>query len=115
MQKPLAQFRWRGQGPGAMRRALVSSGLIIALFCAIALSASPRLHERIHPDANGGHHECAVTLIASGNYHHAAPVQLIAAAVPAVQISAIPALTPQWVESPFLGACIFEHAPPARA
>jgi len=24
-------------------------------------------------------------------------------------------LTPQWVESPFLGACIFEDAPPARA
>jgi len=35
--------------------------------------------------------------------------------VPSVHFSKIPALTPQWVESPFLGACIFEHAPPARA
>jgi len=35
--------------------------------------------------------------------------------VPSVHFSKIPVLTPQWVESPFLGACIFEHAPPARA
>jgi hypothetical protein len=40
---------------------------------------------------------------------------MVSALVPAVQFSKIPALTPCWVQSPFLGARIFEHAPPARA
>ncbi len=31
------------------------------------------------------------------------------------QFSPISALTPQWVESPFLVASIFEHAPPAHS
>jgi len=98
-----------------MKRALITSGLITALLCAIALSASPRLHERVHPDANRGNHECAVTLIASGNYDHAAPAPLVAAPIPAVEFPHNPVLTPIWVESPFLGASIFEHAPPARS
>jgi hypothetical protein len=54
-------------------------------------------------------------MIASGSYNHAAHPPLVSAPIPAVQFSKIPALTPQWVESPFLGARIFEHAPPARA
>jgi len=40
---------------------------------------------------------------------------LITAPVPTVQFSKIPALNSQWVQSPFLGASIFEHAPPAFA
>jgi hypothetical protein len=53
-------------------------------------------------------------MIASGNYDHAAYVPLVSAPVPVIHFSKIPALAPQWVESPFLGARIFEHAPPAR-
>jgi hypothetical protein len=53
-------------------------------------------------------------MIASGSYDHAAHVPLVSAPVPVNQFSRILALTPQWVESPFLGASIFEHAPPAR-
>ena len=34
---------------------------------------------------------------------------------PGSSIFKIPALTPCWVQSPFLGACIFEHAPPVRS
>ena len=86
----------------------VSAGFLWAL----ALSASPQLHQRLHKDSNRVEHNCAVTMIAAGNYDHAAHPPLVSAPVPSNHFSTIPALTPQWVESPFLGARIFEHAPP---
>jgi hypothetical protein len=89
---------------------LVSAAFVWAL----ALSASPQLHQRVHPDAGRVEHNCAATMIASGSYDHVAHPPLVSAPVLAIHFSKIPALTPQWVESPFLGACIFEHAPPAR-
>jgi len=88
----------------------VSAGFLWAL----ALSASPQLHQRVHKDANRAEHNCAVTVIASGSYDHAAHSLLITAPAPAPQFSKILALSPCWVQSLFLGACIFEHAPPAR-
>jgi len=93
-------------------RALVTALVSAAFLWTLALSASPQLHARIHADANSGDHTCAVTLIATGNYDHAAQPPPASAQLPAIHFSKIPALTPQWVESPFLGACIFEHAPP---
>jgi len=89
---------------------LVSVGFLWAL----ALSDSPQFHQRVHKDANRVEHTCAVTMLASGSYDHAAHAPLVSAPVPALQFSDIPALTPCWVQSPFLGARIFEHAPPAR-
>jgi hypothetical protein len=83
-------------------------------FWALALSASPQLHQGLHKDANRVEHSCAVTMMASGSYDAAAHAPLVSAPVPALQFSDIPALTPCWVQSPFLGARIFEHAPPAR-
>ncbi|TMP97863.1 MAG: hypothetical protein E6L07_01675 [Verrucomicrobia bacterium] len=94
-------------------RAIIAICVSAAFLWALALSASPQLHQRVHKDANRVEHSCAVTMIASGSYDHA-HVPLVSAPVPAIHFSKIPALTPQWVESPFLGACIFEHAPPAR-
>jgi hypothetical protein len=96
-------------------RAFVAGCVFAAFLYALALSASPQLHQRVHPDANRVEHNCAATMIASGSYNHVAHVPLVSAPVPAIQFSKIPALTPQWVQSPFLGAHIFEHAPPARA
>ena len=93
-------------------RAFVAAFVSAAFLCALALSASPQLHQRVHYDANRAEHTCAVTMIASGSYDHAAHAPLVSAPVEAVQFSKIPALTPCWVQSPFLGACIFEHAPP---
>jgi len=95
-------------------RAFVAVFVSAAFLWALALSASPQLHQRVHPDAGRVEHNCAATMIASGSYDHAAHPPLVSVPLPAVQFSKIPALTPQWVESPFLGACIFEHAPPAR-
>jgi hypothetical protein len=93
-------------------RALVAALVSVGFLWTLALSASPQLHQRIHKDANRVEHNCAVTMIASGSYDHAAHPPLAGVPVPSVHFSKIPALTPQWVESPFLGACIFEHAPP---
>ena len=94
-------------------RVFVAAFVSVAFLWALALSVSPQLHQRVHPDAGRVEHNCAATMIASGSYNHSAHVPLVSAPVPAVQFSKIPALTPQWVESPFLGARIFEHAPPA--
>ena len=95
-----------------MKRKAITIGLIGAFVFAIALAASPQLHARFHSDANRTEHNCAVTMIASGSYDHATQVPLVGASAPAIQISKVLALTPRWVESPFLGASIFEHAPP---
>ena len=94
-------------------RALVASFVFVAFFWALALSASPQLHQRVHPDANRVEHNCVATMIASGSYNHAAHPPLVSAPVPVIHFSKIPALTPCWVQSPCLGARIFEHAPPA--
>jgi hypothetical protein len=95
-------------------RAFVAALVFGGFLWALTLSASPQLHQRVHKDANRAEHNCAATMIASGSYDHVAP-PLVSAPVPAIQFSKIPALIPCWVQSPFLGACIFEHAPPARS
>jgi hypothetical protein len=94
-------------------RACVAVFVSAAFLWILVLSASPQLHARIHADANRTDHVCAITLIASGSYEHAAQPPLVSADALVSQFSEIPALTPCWVQSPFLGACIFEHAPPA--
>jgi hypothetical protein len=94
-------------------RAVVATFLCLAFLWTLALSASPQLHQRIHRDANRGDHVCAVTIVASGNYDHSSAAPPVSIPVLVDQFSPIPALTPQWVESAFLRARIFEHAPPA--
>src|SRR5437868_10329402 len=95
-----------------MRRSAIQLGLVFGFIFAIALSASPGLHERFHPDAKQAQHECAVTLLTSNGCHHAAPPVLTPAPVAVLQFASVPALSPVWVPAPFLGARVFEHAPP---
>ena len=95
-------------------RAFVAIFISTGFLYALALSASPQLHQRVHPDANRIEHNCAATMIASGSYDHASHPPLVSADALIPQFSEIPALTSCWVQSPFLGACILEHAPPAR-
>ena len=94
-------------------RAMVASGLLATLVFALGLAASPQLHARFHPDAGSSKHECAVTLIASGKYEQADAPPLFCAPQSAVVFERIPSLAPVWVAAPFIGARIFEHAPPA--
>jgi hypothetical protein len=95
-------------------RAFIAICISTGFLWALALSASPQLHQRAHSDANRAEHSCAATMIASGSYNHSSYPPLVSAPAPSIHFSKIPALTPQWVESLFLGARIFEHAPPAR-
>jgi hypothetical protein len=98
-----------------LARGVIASSICAAFLLALSLSVSPQWHEFMHPDAKAGQHECAVTLIGSGNVQHSAPAPLVVAPAPALQFSFVPALHPVWVASPFIGARIFEHAPPALA
>jgi hypothetical protein len=95
-------------------RALLTVFISAAFLWALALSVSPQLHQRFHPDAGRPDHACAVTMIASGSYKHPTHSPLLILPAPTLHFSKTPALTPQWIESPFLGASIFEHAPPAN-
>ncbi|SRR6266496_1295471 len=95
-------------------RAIIAAFVSVGFFWALALSATPQLHQRVHADANRAEHSCAATMIASGSYDHATHPPLVSANL-MHQFSKIPALTPCWVQSPFLGACIFEHAPPGHS
>ena len=94
-------------------RAFVAALVSAAFFWTLVLSVSPQLHARIHADANRGDHTCAVTLIATGNYDHAAHPPLIRVPQPSVQFTKIAALSSTWVQPLFLSAHIFAHAPPA--
>ena len=88
--------------------------LSTAIVLMLALSVAPNLHERLH-STTASLHECAVTLIGSGSCHYNAAAPPIIGPATALHLSKIPTLSPQWVESPFLVAHIFEHAPPAAS
>ena len=96
-------------------RIFIATVVFAAFFWTLVLSGSPQLHGRIHTDANRANHACAVTMIASGSYDHAAHPPLVSAPQFAVRFSKIPALNSTWVRPLFLGAHIFAHAPPANA
>jgi hypothetical protein len=96
-----------------MTKGFIASALFGALLFAITLSLTPRLHAWIHPDSTSPDHECGVTLIASGNYEHSAAPVVLTIVQPASYFATIPSLNVVWVAVPFLGASIFEHAPPA--
>jgi hypothetical protein len=99
----------RSTHPG---RAFIATFISAAFFWTLLLSVSPQLHARIHADANRADHTCAVTLIATGKYDHAAHPPLTKAPQPWVQYSEIAALSSTWVQPLFLSAHIFAHAPP---
>jgi hypothetical protein len=93
------------------------AGFVLALcfVSALAFAGSPQLHERVHHDADHAGHRCAVTLLDAGKCELNDPAPLISKPQPTVQLAKLPTLTPVWVSAPFLGASIFEHAPPARS
>jgi hypothetical protein len=65
-------MKWRvGNGGLIALRAIVASGFIGAFLFTLVLSVVPQLHERIHEPGDATH-QCAVTLLASGNCEHTA-------------------------------------------
>ena len=95
-------------------RAFVATCVFVAFAWALALSVSPQLHQRVHADGNRLDHTCAVTLIATGSYGHAAQPPLINSP-DLSQFGTVPTLSSTWVQPLFLKAHIFANAPPARA
>ena len=96
-------------------RALVAAFISAAFLWAFALSASPQLHTRVHHDANRAEHSCAVTLIATGSYEHAAQPPLVTGPQFTSCFCRIAVLSSTWVRPLFLCAHIFAHAPPPIA
>ncbi|HEX7517075.1 MAG TPA: hypothetical protein VF345_07285 [Chthoniobacterales bacterium] len=92
-------------------RAIVAAGFISAFLFTVVLSAAPQLHERIHQLA-GATHECAVTLLTSGNCAHT-PSDAITIAPPPPQPASRFSQPGFQVVSPRLEFSLLEHAPPA--
>jgi hypothetical protein len=97
------------------QRAFVAGFICAAFLWALALGASSQLHQRVHPDANRAEHSCAVTMVASGSYNHAAQPPIVSQPEVTPAFSQIAELSSTWVRPLFLDAHIFAHAPPARA
>ena len=98
---------------GKLRLALI--GAVLAGFVlAFVLAASPELHERLHHDDGGGHHECLATALHAGACDDAAPAQALASFI-ATLFEVAPPDDSRAAESLFLSFRILEHAPPRRA
>jgi hypothetical protein len=99
------------EAPSPWRR-LFALGCIGAFLFTIALAEVPQLHERIHQGSATASHECAVTLLKSGNCTQT-PCHVVAIApVPARATSAISRDLFQLL-LPRLEFSLLEHAPPA--
>src|SRR4029079_18517099 len=87
----------------------IGIGVLLAFFVALTLASSPRLHEKLHKPSS--QHECAATILASGNCEHSAPPQ---GAPRPENAPNLPAFLPQRFQ-PFIASVpssIQEHAPP---
>jgi hypothetical protein len=92
-------------------RAMVAAGFISAFLFTLVLSAAPQLHERIH-QPTGANHECAVTLLTSGNCAHT-PSNAITLAPPLPQPASGFSQPGFALLSSRLEFSLLEHAPPA--
>jgi hypothetical protein len=93
-------------------RVLTAAGCIGALLLALVLSAVPQLHEELHGVSGAANHECAVTLLTSGNYQHT-PTVAISLAPPTPPATFALAFASFQLVSAHLEFSLLEHAPPA--
>ncbi|MFZ1218962.1 MAG: hypothetical protein WAO00_06690 [Chthoniobacterales bacterium] len=92
-------------------RTIVVAGCLGALLFALTLSAVPQLHEQIHSTTGSPNHECAVTLLASGNCQHT-PVATISLAPPAPPQAVAHISHSFRLVTAHLEFSLLEHAPP---
>jgi len=92
---------------------LTGATLAICFAAALALAGSPQLHQRVHSQADHPAHQCAVTLLDVGTCPISDATPPSVWPRPAIPLQNLLILTPTWVSAAFLGASIFEHAPPA--
>lgn len=95
-------------------RAFIAALLFCGVAVAVGLSAAPQLHEALHMSGAQTNHECAATLMASGNVEHSGcePISIEAAAAPELVAFRSPARV--FIVRK-LGTSLLEHAPPARS
>src|ERR1044072_7319844 len=89
--------------------ARVGISILFAFFMALTLASSPRLHEKLHKPSS--QHECAATILASGNCEHNGPPQ----SAPKLQnVPSSPAFLPERFQRVIASvpSSIQEHAPP---
>jgi len=98
-------------GKAVALRVIVAAGFVGAFLFALVLSAAPQLHERIH-QPSGATHECAVTVLTSGNCEHTPCDAIAIAPQPPKPASALVHRHFQLV-SARLEFSLLEHAPPA--
>jgi hypothetical protein len=91
----------------------IAFALVIGVFWVVTLSASPCLHEWIHPDAGDSHHDCAVTLFASGQATHVGADFIVVVRPEHLNVSDSIPYREKVVGSFFLSCSILEHAPPS--
>ena len=86
--------------------------VLLALFWALTLAASPDLHERIHPDAHHEGHDCGATLFLSGAVGPVLAALAGSLAPPAFSLGSL------WFALPLVWAlrpadrAVLEHGPP---
>jgi hypothetical protein len=102
----------RADGKAVALRAIAAAACIGAVLFAVILSAIPQLHEQIHATTGTPNHECAVTLLTSGNYQHT-PTVAISLAPPALPAIFVAAPASFRLVSTHLEFSLLEHAPPA--
>jgi hypothetical protein len=87
--------------------------LIANLLIVVVLAASPQLHHLLHQDADRSEHECAITVMLSGGSDGSLVPQVFAAgAILPIVHQFLPEMHSRDVAPLFLGAHVFEHAPP---
>ncbi len=100
------------EGKAITLRAIIAAGCIGAILFAVVLAAIPQLHERIHDVTGAPNHECAVTLLTSGNCQYT-PTVTVAVAPPAPPTAFAHILQSFRLVSAHLECSLLEHAPPA--
>jgi hypothetical protein len=87
--------------------------LIANLLVGVTLTASPKLHELLHRDADDGEHQCVVTVMLSGGSDDSPVPQVFdVGALFASAPDFLPEIHSRDVAPLFLTAHVFEHAPP---
>jgi hypothetical protein len=94
----------------AMR--ILAFALVVGVLWVAALSASPDLHEWVHPDAGDPDHDCAVTLFSSGQATHVGADLVLVVRPERLEVSDSIPYYETVLGSFFLGCSILEHAPP---
>ena len=94
----------------AMR--ILAFALVVGVLWLTALSASPDLHEWVHPDAGDPDHDCAVTLFSSGQATHVGADLVLVVRPERLEVSNSIRYYETVLSSFFLGCSILEHAPP---